>query len=192
MTILTFFLPHMEPETNKGHSEVHLLPCNIHYDGPAPVESYFHPKQSSSAELTANFRGRRLVGEIVELPSNIEGTILEVISKDNVVVHSSFNQIHLWDHDLKPDARLIGESFDWFELADAVSRQCSFASVNHILCLGPFLVCDVGFVRELTSENIVYDRVALFVSCGLLEEVLKIFAIRSNIVLCGSLIDRLL
>lgn len=109
-------------EAEKLSSEVHFLPCNILYDGPAPVESYFHPKHDqTTGELIANFRGRKLVGEVVELPPNTEGTVVEVTSRDKLVMHTSFRQIHVWEHDLKPDPQLIAESFDWLDIADAVS-----------------------------------------------------------------------
>jgi hypothetical protein len=107
-------------EEARTSSDVHLLPCNIHYDGPAPVESYFHPKHGQNGELVANFRGRKLVGEVVDLPEKTKGSVIEIASKDNVVMHTSFRQIHVWEHDLKPDPRLIAESFDWLDIADAV------------------------------------------------------------------------
>jgi hypothetical protein len=144
----------METKLERGHSEVHLLPCNIHYDGPAPVESYFHPKESSpKGEFTANFRGRKLVGEVVELPANTEGAILEVLNKESVSIHTSFHQIHIWDHDLKPDARLLQESFDWFEIADAVSRSDDFFDVLSTL-LDPFVVVNC----LCSSDDIVHNR----------------------------------
>lgn len=103
-------------------SVVHYLPCKIAYDGPAPIESYFHPTQSrNNKDLIANFRGRKLIGEKVVLPAHAQGSVVEIIDKDNVIVHSTFKEVHIWEHDLQPDARFLEESFDWLEIADAVS-----------------------------------------------------------------------
>lgn len=108
-------------ETENRESVVHYLPCNIHYDGPAPVESYFHPVSTNNETLTANFRGRKLVGEKVIFPPQIEGSVIEVVHKDNVIIHTTFTEVHIWEHDLKPDSHFLQESFDWLEIADAVS-----------------------------------------------------------------------
>jgi Ribonuclease H2 non-catalytic subunit (Ylr154p-like) len=48
-----------------GAANVHLLPCKIHLDGPAPVSTYFQPRpdpeEAVQGALQASFRGRRLL-----------------------------------------------------------------------------------------------------------------------------------
>ncbi|KAI4302879.1 hypothetical protein MLD38_038577 [Melastoma candidum] len=60
---------------------VHLLPCTINYDGPSDVSHYFKPKPSG-AEVEglkveeAYFRGRKLEGATVHLPSGYSGFVI--------------------------------------------------------------------------------------------------------------------
>jgi hypothetical protein len=122
-----------QEEEERYSSEVHFLPCNIYYDGPAPVESYFHPKHDQKGKLISNFRGRKLVGEVVDLPVNAEGAIVEMMSKDHIVMHTSFRQIHLWEHDFPPDPQLIAESLDWLDITDAVSPSLKYFLISHHL-----------------------------------------------------------
>ncbi len=68
-------------------ASLHLLPCKIHYTGPAAVDSYFVIEQeegtkriSTSEEidesvvLKASLRGRLLRGRQLKLPPSYEGT----------------------------------------------------------------------------------------------------------------------
>ncbi|KAG4302561.1 hypothetical protein PCK1_001145 [Pneumocystis canis] len=58
------------------NSKVHLLPCHIHWDGPANVSKYFHVRSiPDSSAYYATFRGRGLEGHSVVLPSNYEGVV---------------------------------------------------------------------------------------------------------------------
>lgn len=64
---------------------VHHIPCSIKHDGVAKVSTYFVPERNTSAEdsssssssqLTAYFRGRKLDGTSITLPSKVTGLIL--------------------------------------------------------------------------------------------------------------------
>ena len=58
---------------------LHHLPCSIAHDGAAKVSTYFLPEESGAGadtKLTAYFRGRRLDGQVVELPRGVSGVIL--------------------------------------------------------------------------------------------------------------------
>ncbi len=114
-------------------SEIHLLPCNIHYDGPESVSNYFRPSPSLSlspslsggtgtgTELLSNFRGRRLVGRVVSLPEHTAGVVMEVVNKETIRTHQSFSHFTVWEHDIQPDTRVIQDALDWIDIADAVS-----------------------------------------------------------------------
>ena len=73
-----------EPLKNKSDSVVHMLPSKIEYDGPAPVNSYFHVtkklkqhhhsgNRDTKPSLVSHFRGRQLLGTEVILPKTIIG-----------------------------------------------------------------------------------------------------------------------
>lgn len=57
----------------------HLLPCEIKYSGPAPVNVYFKPSPGAagSSPLQSEFRGRRLQGSMLEFPEGYEGLLLQ-------------------------------------------------------------------------------------------------------------------
>ena len=117
-------------------SIVHLLPCNIHHDGPAPVKNYFQTKhvtkkQNTNKEyLVSNFRGRRLEGLNVPLPPSTVGCIVHTNRTDkNLEVHSTFNSLTVWEHDHVPSEEVMNNSLDYFEIANIVSIKyirCNF------------------------------------------------------------------
>ena len=39
-------------------SSIHLLPCNIEYDGPAPIKTFFKINKKDSNTYEAQLRGR--------------------------------------------------------------------------------------------------------------------------------------
>ncbi|EMR08736.1 hypothetical protein PNEG_02911 [Pneumocystis murina B123] len=56
--------------------KVHLLPCQIQWDGPANVSKYFHVRSTpDNSTYYATFRGRGLEGNSFILPSTYEGAI---------------------------------------------------------------------------------------------------------------------
>lgn len=123
---------------------IHYLPCNIDYDGPAPVSSYFIVKSSDNndGEVHASLRGRQLVGVAVQLPQNVHG-VCAITSKSAAGQHleqshlqqqqeqrrrglslepvGSFSSITMWQHDVKPDTGVLQDCFDWLSVAQAVS-----------------------------------------------------------------------
>lgn len=55
-----------------SHSSVNRLPCEIKYNGSAPVTDYFVINDDNKVK-EAMFRGRLLKGERVSLPEDMEG-----------------------------------------------------------------------------------------------------------------------
>lgn len=113
----------------KKCSVIHLLPCNIHHDGPAPVKNYFQTQhldkgQSSNNKYSvANFRGRRIEGLTVSLPPSTVGCVVHTNRSDNSLeVHSTFNSFTVWDHDNAPSEEVIGKSMEYFDIANIVSK----------------------------------------------------------------------
>ncbi|CAI0392578.1 unnamed protein product [Linum tenue] len=128
--------------TNSGvpdlTGEVHHLPCCIKYDGPSDVSDYFKPKSTGLevdglAEQQAYFRGRKLHGVAIPIPSGYSGFVLgkKSIGKRKVSdVNSNcwepsakFENITYWNHDTIPsqDDTFI-RSLHWLSVAEALHK----------------------------------------------------------------------
>ncbi|CAE6467859.1 unnamed protein product [Rhizoctonia solani] len=84
-----------------------LLPLHIDYDGPAPVDTYFHPAKDSNGTHIAAFRGRTLCGVDLPLPAGYTGAVLSTKSDKNgekrLETASTFSEITLWRPDIPVD-----------------------------------------------------------------------------------------
>ncbi|CAE6416190.1 unnamed protein product [Rhizoctonia solani] len=104
-----------------------LLPLHIDYDGPAPVETYFHATKESNGNQTATFRGRTLHGVNLTLPEGYSGAVLSTKSDKSgdkqLESTSTFSEITLWRADVPVDinsdeyARALDE---WTRMATLV------------------------------------------------------------------------
>jgi hypothetical protein len=113
-----------------------LLPLNIDYDGPAPVDTYFNVKTEENGTKTAAFRGRSMYGTNLGLPDGYTGVVLSTKtstkgdiknSKDEggtrLGAVSTFSEIGLWRADVPVDlnadeyARALDEWTRMVELA---------------------------------------------------------------------------
>ncbi|CAE6038899.1 unnamed protein product [Arabidopsis arenosa] len=125
-------------------SQVHQLPCCIRFDGPADVSHFFKP-QSSDVEIDgvrteeAHFRGRKLQGATISLPSGYSGFVLGQASNLNAngkrkasmpaeenqcwEVKAKFDNLTYWNHDSLPskDDTFL-RSFHWFSIAEALHK----------------------------------------------------------------------
>jgi hypothetical protein len=115
----------------KESTVIHLLPCNIEFDGTAPVNSYFQISEGKRDQMLAHFRGRELVGRKLKLPDGVIG--LNAVQdtrkqSDNInwEITGNFDEINVWQHDVAMDLTQINESLEWFELADSVSYLSSY------------------------------------------------------------------
>ncbi|WZZ49365.1 hypothetical protein YC2023_049472 [Brassica napus] len=121
--------------------QVHQVPCCIRFDGPAQVSNYFKPK-SSEVEVDgvrteeAYFRGRKLQGATISMPSGYSGFVLGQASNKNAngkrkacsdeeenpcwEVKAKFDKMTYWNHDTLPSKDdTILRSFHWFNIAEA-------------------------------------------------------------------------
>ncbi|XP_036909122.1 ribonuclease H2 subunit C isoform X2 [Sturnira hondurensis] len=72
---------------------LHLLPCDIPVNRPAPVGSFFTPAIRQGPEgLEVSFRGRSLRGEEVEVPPGLVGYVMRMEEKEEVVGKQDFSQ----------------------------------------------------------------------------------------------------
>ncbi|XP_006860977.1 PREDICTED: ribonuclease H2 subunit C [Chrysochloris asiatica] len=65
---------------------VHLLPCEVLVNGPAPVERFFTPAiRQRPSGLEVSFRGRILRGEEVAVPPGVAGYVMVMNEKAEVL-----------------------------------------------------------------------------------------------------------
>lgn len=128
-------------KSNTVNRSIHCLPCQIEYDGPAPVSTYFlvSPGQEENTYVS-HLRGRRLVGKEVKLPEKIVG--LHGIfggkksnTEGKVEIQESFHSFVSWQHDSTPDLNNIQECLDWMEISDVVSKSFSMRLTYPLTCL---------------------------------------------------------
>ncbi|CAN8317277.1 unnamed protein product [Cochlearia groenlandica] len=125
-------------------NEVHQLPCCIRFNGPSQVSHYFKPNPSE-VEIDgvkteeAYFRGRKLQGATISLPSGFSGFVLGQESNRNAngkrkacsgaeenpcwEVKAKFDKMTYWNHDNLPskDDTFL-RSFHWFNIAEALHK----------------------------------------------------------------------
>ncbi len=117
-----------KPIRKEEDSSVHYLPCQIAYDGPCPVDSYFKvqvgtPGTSNTPEMLASsFRGRKLVGQNIPLPSGTTGLIVHCTNSKTLQVDSHFSNVVVWEHDVRPNPTTFEESLEWIEVARKVDK----------------------------------------------------------------------
>lgn len=134
-------------------NEVHMLPCCINYNGPAPVSDYFKPKIADSflegVEVKeAAFRGRKLLGCTTELPQDYCGLLLEkvipaedhkkeqkwngdILAPDIWNAKVMFKDLTYWRHDDNPHFIDNGrKNLEWLRLASMIHKPVPAAEVT--------------------------------------------------------------
>jgi len=117
-------------------SELHLLPCNIQYDGPAPVKSFFIQKSGKNNDKIAYLRGHELVGEVVDISKDWLGVVVVKASNKsnldseqdpskgrnevNMLAEGNFDSFTLWQHDVAPNMAQVEELLEWREVANSL------------------------------------------------------------------------
>jgi ribonuclease H2 subunit C len=114
-------------------NSIHLLPCSIDHDGPAPVKDFFHPQHvEGQAEpvLEATLRGRLLRGRQVELPKGIRGIVLqqstpprsrELEHQNYAKEKSTYSNMVYWNHDAAPtEGDYLPQALKIFDVAKSV------------------------------------------------------------------------
>eukprot|EP01134_Creolimax_fragrantissima_P001570 CFRG1570T1 len=99
---------------------VHQIPFQVNHQGHANVSKYFvnHPSPEVDGTRVATFRGRVLKGnELVLHEHNSVGVLLKENRRPvtdseerTFTLQSTFNSVHLWNHDKLPDA---SNDLDW-------------------------------------------------------------------------------
>ncbi|XP_037694658.1 ribonuclease H2 subunit C isoform X2 [Choloepus didactylus] len=79
---------HVRPATLRGAAPgtLHLLPCEVAGNRPAPVDCFFTPAIRQGPDgLEVSFRGRSLRGEEVAVPPGLVGCVLAMEEKGAVM-----------------------------------------------------------------------------------------------------------
>lgn len=121
--------------SGKADSVVHYLPCKIDHSGPTDVASYFLTNEEPDGSLRAQFRGRGLHGEVLELSKqkgltesaklNVRGLVVAHSSNNPQVmeIEGQFDQMHVWQHDRKPEMQEVGQYIDHMEIAQTIHEM---------------------------------------------------------------------
>ncbi|GAA0147225.1 hypothetical protein LIER_06978 [Lithospermum erythrorhizon] len=127
--------------------KVHQLPCCVKYNGSTSVSHYFKHKPTrvevdGLCVEEAYFRGRKLQGTTVSIPTGYSGYVLgkKIADKQNNwldeesscwEMNAEFKNMTLWNHDILPskdDAFL--RAFHWFPVADALHCPVSIEDLE--------------------------------------------------------------
>jgi len=112
--------------TAKPGTVCHWLPCNIDYDGMAPVHQYFAPQEVEENVHGAQLRGRGLLSVLPEnQEQTMEGAVLSFTNGGKIHSHGSFQEIREWHHEhsipaAKREQSLVQTAHDWCQVARAV------------------------------------------------------------------------
>lgn len=128
---------------------VHLLPCNISFDGPAPISTYFQVAEApDQSHYVSHFRGRRLIGTKLDL-SAVQSTLVvgsvksstQDSAERSIETLDSADAVIAWGHDVSPSATFLETYSDWLEISQAVSSQIydHEKSSTHILIITVYL-----------------------------------------------------
>lgn len=117
---------HLQNNSDCEDVIVHLMPCNIDYNGPAEVGRYFNSCiKTDKGASKGSFRGRCILGKTVSMPSGYKGVITNeknAIFSDaqsrKLEVTKSFDKMTYWNLETRPSQNdAIMNAFDWASVA---------------------------------------------------------------------------
>ncbi|KAH7022420.1 ribonuclease H2 non-catalytic subunit-domain-containing protein [Ilyonectria destructans] len=131
-----------------------ILPCRIHHNGPVdPVSAYWKPTVADDGTKIAYFRGRKLQGKTIKLPTQCRGVVVErkndeappaeaVVDVEDgddtpervgsMQVTAEFDEMVVWEHENMNDS--TGDPYirgmeEWLQVADQIH---SFAQEDDV------------------------------------------------------------
>ncbi|XP_045581019.1 ribonuclease H2 subunit C [Procambarus clarkii] len=121
-------------ETHSSH--IQYIPCNISYDGDAPVDKFFTTyvteqvaiDESQKKCLTGTFRGYPLQGCVMDVPDGYTGVVLKetrpsLNSDDDRTMRAicQFEKFTFWNWDREPSrGDRFQQAMDWVEIANVI------------------------------------------------------------------------
>lgn len=150
-----------------GQFSMHMLPCSIQHNGPAPVSQFFRPSaqavpgdaEAAEAKVEeAAFRGRKLLGATVPLSPGFKGFVLETLpdehdksgtprgTGDTAVMHegwrvqSTFSEIRYWEHGRAPSITdPLQRCLAWLKLSEQIHSPITELEVDAMASKHKFL-----------------------------------------------------
>ncbi|XP_077718565.1 ribonuclease H2 subunit C isoform X2 [Canis aureus] len=86
---------HLRPGTlrDAARATLHLLPCEVLVNRPAPVDRFFTPAIRQDPDgLEVSFRGRKLRGEEVVVPPGLVGYVMAMEEQGEVSMEKDFSE----------------------------------------------------------------------------------------------------
>ncbi|KAM8928723.1 ribonuclease H2 subunit C [Lycaon pictus] len=86
---------HLRPGTlrDAARATLHLLPCEVLVNRPAPVDRFFTPAIRQGPDgLEVSFRGRKLRGEEVVVPPGLVGYVMAMEEQGEVSMEKDFSE----------------------------------------------------------------------------------------------------
>uniref|UniRef100_H0VPB6 Ribonuclease H2 subunit C n=2 Tax=Cavia porcellus TaxID=10141 RepID=H0VPB6_CAVPO len=106
---------HVRPATlhDAAPAVLHLLPCDVLANRPAPVERFFTPAISQGTDgLQVSFRGRSLRGEEVSVPPGLAGYVMVPEREEGQIKREDFRDSE--NNGEEDEQELLERSFDRF------------------------------------------------------------------------------
>ncbi|XP_058805773.1 ribonuclease H2 subunit C [Phymastichus coffea] len=110
--------------------ELHLMPCKIHSNDSANVNTYFKPhiKSIDDKYLQSTFRGYPLYGTKIEVPKQYTGVTFYGHNKpeidkmeQNMYATATFTKFTYWNYDKMPTKNdTLISALDWIDIAEAL------------------------------------------------------------------------
>jgi hypothetical protein len=116
----------VETSSRGAKSVLNYLPCDIKFEGPTEVNSYFQiTRDAKDDSMRSHFRGRELRGKVITIPSTVEGLCITCssISSKQWEVSGHFDRLNLWQHDVLPETAVLEDYMDWFEVSNSVHSK---------------------------------------------------------------------
>ncbi|XP_014233717.1 ribonuclease H2 subunit C [Trichogramma pretiosum] len=109
---------------------LHSIPCKIHTDDTANVETYFKPyiQNTEGDNLKSSFRGHPLEGKKIPVPKGYMGVTFFEYKKPetddaerNIYATGRFSEFTYWNYDKVPTKNdPFISALDWIDIAEAL------------------------------------------------------------------------
>lgn len=130
--------------------KVHLLPCNIAFNGPASISNYFQVEVSpDGSQYTSHFRGRKLVGKKIDFTESkaamataVTHPYMEDSASKTLEIQHSVDSFVLWGHDHPSSVNFTEMYDDLLEISTGVRLHFSGGPITSEyftfkLCIAP-------------------------------------------------------
>ncbi|KAL2070482.1 hypothetical protein VTL71DRAFT_13508 [Oculimacula yallundae] len=135
-------------KTHRGKCTPNVLPCRINHNGAVNTSKrYWNPSVAADGKTTSYFRGRKLHGKVLKVPSKYRGVVVEKTERvlqqprtapvaeeedgeeeEDVEIkimeeQAGFEEIIVWGHEVMPDGMAdpyVRGVEDWIAFAESI------------------------------------------------------------------------